>query len=396
MAYTALMLNYLLVFVPIAMLLEWVFHASPTLIFVAAALAILPLAGLMGQATEEISTRVGSAAGGLLNATFGNATELIIAFFALQAGKLEVVKASITGSILGNLLLVLGLALLLGGFKFKTQNFNLKNARLLSSMLFVSVLGLLIPALFDFGARSYAGVANPAGVDLSMSVATAVILIVLYAANVYFSLVSHKDMLSSAANDHADHETKWSIPVAVGVLLGATVLVAFMSEFLVGALESAAASLGLSEFFVGIIVLPIIGNAAEHSSAVLFAMKNKLDLAVTIALGSTIQVALLVAPLLVLLSLLIGKPMDLVLHNPFELAAVVAGVVIAASVSSDGETNWLEGALLLGMYFILAFAFFFFPAKMASKPAHTQMNVPALARAEVSSGWIAAGVLERV
>jgi len=384
LAYTALMLNYLLVFVPIAMLLEWVFHASPTLIFVAAALAILPLAGLMGQATEEIAARTGSAVGGLLNATFGNATELIIAFFALQAGKLEVVKASITGSILGNLLLVLGLALLLGGFKFKTQNFNLKNARLLSSMLFVSVLGLLIPALFDIGARDYAGVPNPANVDLSMSVATAVILIVMYAANVYFSLVSHKDLLSSA-DDEGHHEAKWSIPVAVGVLLGATVLVAFMSEFLVGALEPAAASLGLSEFFVGIIVLPIIGNAAEHSSAVLFALKNKLDLAVTIALGSTIQVALLVAPLLVLLSLLVGKPMDLVLHNPFELAAVVAGVVIAASVSSDGETNWLEGALLLGMYFILAFAFFFFPAKTASKPAHTLYSVPSLARADLTS-----------
>jgi len=380
------MLNYLLIFVPIAMLLEWVFHASPTLIFGAAALAILPLAGLMGRATEEIATRVGSAVGGLLNATFGNATELIIAFFALRAGKLEVVKASITGSILGNLLLVLGLALLLGGFKFKTQNFNPKNARLLSSMLFVSVLGLLIPALFDIGARGYAGVGNPASVDLSMSIATAVILILMYAANVYFSLVTHKDLLSSASDDqHSDdehHEAKWSVPIATGVLLGATVLVAFMSEFLVGALEPAAASLGLSEFFVGIIILPIIGNAAEHSSAVLFAMKNKLDLAVTIALGSTIQVALLVAPLLVLLSLMVGKPMDLVLHNPFELAAVVAGVVIAASVSSDGETNWLEGALLLGLYLILAFAFFFFPAKNQSKPAETRLTVPIFARAE--------------
>jgi len=384
------MLNYLLVFVPIAMLLEWVFHASPTLIFGAAALAILPLAGLMGQATEEIAARTGSAVGGLLNATFGNATELIIAFFALQAGKLEVVKASITGSILGNLLLVLGLALLLGGFKFKTQKFNPQNARLLSSMLFVSVLGLMIPALFDIGARGYAGVGNPASVDLSMSIATAVILILMYAANVYFSLVSHKDLLSSA-DDDAHHDTKWSVPVAVGVLLGATVLVALMSEFLVGALEPAAASLGLSEFFVGIIILPIIGNAAEHSSAILFAMKNKLDLAVTIALGSTIQVALLVAPLLVLLSLLVGKPMDLVLHNPFELAAVVAGVVIAASVSSDGETNWLEGALLLGLYLILAFAFFFFPAKTASKSIHTLYSVPAMSRQQVARAGVSSG-----
>ena len=379
MAYNALMLNYLLIFVPIAMLLEWVIHASPTLIFGTAALAILPLAGLMGRATEEIATRTGSAIGGLLNATFGNATELIIAFFALQAGKLEVVKASITGSILGNLLLVLGLALLLGGFKFKTQKFNSQNARILSSMLFVSVIGLMIPALFDIGARGYAGVKNPASVDLSMSIATAVILILMYAANVYFSLVSHKDLLSSADDEH--HETaKWSVPLAVGVLLGATAMVALMSEFLVGALEPAAASLGMSEFFVGIIILPIIGNAAEHSSAILFAMKNKMDLAITIALGSTIQVALLVAPLLVLLSLLVGQPMDLVLHNPFELAAVIAGVVIAASVASDGETNWLEGALLLGLYLILGFAFFFFPAKEESKPAETRLNAPAVSR----------------
>ncbi|MBB6098389.1 Ca2+:H+ antiporter [Deinobacterium chartae] len=357
------MLNWLLIFLPIAVYLEFT-HAPGTWIFIAAALAILPLAGLMGRATEELATKTGSAVGGLLNATFGNATELIIAFFALQAGKLEVVKASITGSILGNLLLVLGLAVFLGGLRFKTQVFNRHNAGLVTSLLTISVLGLLIPAMFDLASRSFAGERNPAGIDLSLSVATAVVLILIYIANIIFSLFTHKNVLSAHDEGHGEAHSgpAWSVPVAVGVLLAATVAVAFMSEFLVGSLEEATAALGLSEFFVGIILIPIIGNAAEHAAAIVFAMKNKMDLAVTIALGSTVQVALLVAPLLVLLSLLVGRPMDLVLHNPLELAAVVAGVVIANNIARDGESNWIEGLMLLGVYVILAFAFFFFPA----------------------------------
>lgn len=353
------MLNWLLIFVPIAIGLELT-HANGTLIFLASALAILPLAGLMGEATEELALRTGSTIGGLLNATFGNATELIIAFFALQAGKIDVVKASITGSILGNLLLVLGLAIFLGGLKHKTQHFNKQSAGLITSLLILSVLALMIPALFDIGSRSFAHIANPATIDLNVSVATAILLILVYIANIYFTLVTHKDILSSH-DDEGHSQPKWSVPVAVGVLLGSTVMVGFMSEFLVGSLEVATHALGLSEFFVGIILIPIIGNAAEHSSAILFAMKNKMDLAVTIALGSTIQVALLVAPLLVLLSLAIGKPMDLVLHNPLELMAIFAGVLIANSIAKDGETNWLEGLMLLVVYGILGFAFFYFP-----------------------------------
>ncbi|GGJ30199.1 calcium/proton exchanger [Deinococcus roseus] len=358
------MLNWLLIFIPIAVYLEFS-QGNAVWIFVASMLAILPLAGLMGRATEELAIRAGSAVGGLLNATFGNATELIIAFFALKAGKLDVVKASITGSILGNILLVLGLAVFLGGLKHKTQVFNQKNAGILTSLLTLSVIGLLIPAVFDLASVNFAHVAQPADLDFKVSVAAAIVLILIYLGNVYFSLVTHKDMLSP--HDDEEHEAAtWSVPMAVGVLLASTVAVGFMSEFLVGSLEEASHALGLSEFFVGIILIPIIGNAAEHASAVMFALKNKMDLAVTIAVGSTIQVALLVAPLLVLLGLTVGQKMDLVMHNPLELIAVAAGIVIANSIARDGESNWLEGLMLLGVYVLLAFAFFYFPTVSAA------------------------------
>lgn len=358
------MLNWLLIFLPIAVYLEFS-HGNPTWIFITSMIAILPLAGIMGRATEELAIRAGSTVGGLLNATFGNATELIIAFFALKAGKLEVVKASITGSILGNVLLVLGLAIFLGGLKHKTQVFSQKNAGILTSLLTLSVLGLLIPAVFDLASVNFANFAQPADLDFRLSVAVAIVLILIYLGNVYFSLVTHKDLLSG--HDESGHEVaKWSVPKALGILLASTVAVGFMSEFLVGSLEEASKTLGLSEFFVGIILIPIIGNAAEHASAVVFAMKNKMDLAVTIAIGSTIQVALLVAPLLVLLGLTVGQKMDLVLHNPLELVAVVAGIAIANSIAKDGESNWLEGMMLLGVYILLGFAFFYFPTVSAA------------------------------
>lgn len=354
-------LNLLLLFVPVTFWLE-LSHASDTLIFGAACLAILPLAGLMGQATEALAARTGSTVGGLLNATFGNATELIIAFFALSAGKFDVVKASITGSIIGNLLLVLGLSLFLGGLKYSQQKFNPHAAQTTASLLTISVIAFMVPALFDFTERSL-GVA-PENVlidDTHLALGVSIVLIVLYAANILFSLVTHKDLLSETDEEEA-HGRLWSPPLAVGVLLGATVLVGFMSEFLVGSLEGFTAAFGLSEFFVGLIIIPIVGNAAEHASAVVFALKNKMGLAVTIALGSTVQVALLVAPLLVVLSFVIGKPMDLVLNNSLELVALIGAVLIGNSVARDGETNWLEGFMLLGVYVILGIAFFFLPS----------------------------------
>ncbi|GMA16528.1 calcium/proton exchanger [Deinococcus metallilatus] len=354
-------LNVLLIFLPIAVFLE-VTHGSPTLIFLSAALAILPLAGIMGQATEQLAVRAGSTVGGLLNATFGNATELIIAFFALQAGKLEVVKASIIGSMLGNLLLVMGLAVFLGGLKYKEQRFNLKSATTVASLLAISVIALMIPTIFDLAARGITP-GRIEALDVNLSDATAVVLILVYLAYIYFTLVSHRDILSTADDPdaHDEHEGPlWSVPYAVGVLAAATIAVAFMSEFLVGTLDAATAALGLTEFFVGLILIPIIGNAAEHAAAVLFALRNKMDLSMTISLGSTVQVALLVAPLLVLAGLLVGQPMNLVV-TPLELAAIGAAVVIAGSVVRDGETNWLEGLLLLAVYVILALAVFFYP-----------------------------------
>jgi Ca2+:H+ antiporter len=365
------MLNWLLIFVPVAVFLELT-HANPTLIFIACCLAILPLAGLMGRATEELAVRTGPAIGGLLNATFGNATELIIAFFALRQGKIDVVKASITGSIIGNLLLVLGLALFLGGLRYQRQTFNSQNARVTGSLLIISMIAFLVPALFDFTEQQFGITADQIRIDdARLALGVSFILIGLYIANIIFSLFTHKDLLSTsdeASEEH--HEAKWSPLVATGVLLGAAVAVGFMSEFLVGSLEGFTAQFGLSEFFVGLIIIPIVGNAAEHAAAVVFAMKNKMDLGITIAIGSTIQIALLVAPLLVILSWIIGQPMDLVLNNPLELVTLVGSVLIANSVAQDGETNWLEGLMLLGVYAILAVAFFFLPSVSGAVSGH--------------------------
>jgi Ca2+:H+ antiporter len=357
------MLNLLLVFVPAAFILEFLVKVDPVWIFVVSCLAILPLAGLMGRATEELAARAGATIGGLLNATFGNATELIIAFFALQAGKFDVVKASITGSIIGNLLLVLGLAVFLGGLRYSKQTFNPSNARVAASLLIISVIAFLVPALFDLSERQFGIKPDQIKIDdANLALGVSVILLALYAANIIYTLISNRDLLSSADEEYEEHTATWSVPVALGVLLGATVLVGFMSEFLVGSIEGFTKTFGLSEFFVGLIIIPIVGNAAEHASAVVFAIKNRMELAVTIAIGSTIQVALLVAPILVLLSWVIGKPMDLVLNNPLELVTLVGAVLIGNSVAQDGETNWLEGFMLLGVYAILAVAFFFLPS----------------------------------
>ena len=356
-------LGILLIFIPVALFLDFT-HGNGTLVFAASALSIVPLAGLMSRATEQLAHRLGSTVGGLLNATFGNATELIIAFLALSAGKIEVVKASIVGSILGNLLLVLGVSLLLGGFKFKEQRFSVKIAGTIASLLTISVLALLIPTIFGVTARSV-DPAQVIGLDRQLSDAAAVALILLYVGYLIFTLRTHSDRLASVdegAWDAGGHAPQWSLPLAAGALLVATVAVGFMSELLVGSIDAATSSLGLSEFFVGLIVLPIIGNAAEMAAAVTFALKNRMELTISIALGASVQIALLVAPLLVLAGLLLGKPLDLVV-TPLELVAVSGAVLVVNSVVRDGETNWLEGLMLLAVYVILAFAVFFFPVK---------------------------------
>lgn len=325
-------------------------HFSPTLMFILAALAIVPLAGLMGEATEEIAFYTGPRIGGFLNATFGNATELIISFFALKAGLFDVVKASIAGSVLGNILMVLGLSMLAGGIKYKTQTFNKQSIEVSSSMLLFAVIGLTVPAIFTYTLPQELLNTQYEG----LSVIVAVVMFGIYLLSLYFSFYTHKDIYH--VKHEEEGEAKWSLKKAIMVLVGATVLIGVESEFFVSAVEPMTQAVGLSEFFVGIILVPIIGNAAEHSTAVVMAMKNKMDVAVEIALGSSLQIILFVTPILIFLSLLF-TPMSIV-FNLFELVALIAAVLIANRVSSDGESNWLEGVQLLAVYLIMAVAFF--------------------------------------
>ena len=342
-------LEWLLVFVPISLFSDFLLHIE-LLTFLSAAAAILPLAGIIGRATEQLALHAGERVGGLLNATFGNVTELIIAIFLILEDELDIVKASLTGSILGNLLLVLGLSLLAGGLRHKEQKFNAQAAGIHASSLALAVTGLLMPALFlqttgrhDFVQREV------------VSGVVAGVLMLLYAAALTFTMVTHEHLFHTPSEGEAP---RWSRNKAGFVLLGATAMVALESEVLVGALEPALKDLGLSKFFVGLIVVPIIGNAAEHSSAVLFAIRNKLDVTLEIAIGSSVQIALFVAPVLVFISLVVGHPMDFV-FSTFEIAAVGLSMLIVALISLDGRSNWLEGAQLIGAYTIMAISFFF-------------------------------------
>ena len=365
-----------LVFIPITLVLEYVVHASPTTLFLTSAVAIVPLAGLMGKSTEMLAEHVGAGLGGLLNATFGNAAELIIAIFALKAGLHDLVKASLTGSIIGNILLVFGLGALLGGLKFRRQVFNRTAARLGATLLLLSAVGLIIPSLLHFtrggaGAASGAAVAGDAAtVSGSLSLEIAVVLIVCYGLSLVFAFTTHADLYRGASH-HGDHGeggegghaagAAWSKGKSFAVLLTAAAFVGWMSEILVGGAEDAAHSLGMNEVFVGVIVVALVGNAAEHSTAVLVALRNKMDLSLQVAVGSSLQIALFIAPLLVFLSYAIGPaPMDLV-FTPLEVAAVAISVIVVGQISGDGETHWMEGVLLLGVYVLLGLAFFNLP-----------------------------------
>ena len=354
-------LNLLLIFVPIAIVLELVVHARAEWIFVTSCLAIIPLAGLMGKATEHLAERVGEGIGGLLNATFGNAAELIIAIMALRAGLYDVVKASLTGSIIGNILLVFGLSALVGGARFSIQTFNKTAANLGTTMLTLAAIGLVVPAIFHFVVEG--SPVKVAEQDLSLEIA--IILMTTYILSLVFTLRTHKHLYAGGHGEDADEAlgTKgWSTRKSALVLLIATAFVALMSEFLVGAVQATAKSFGMTEVFVGVILVAIIGNAAEHSTAVLMAIKNKMDIAINIAVGSSIQIALFVAPLMVFLSYVIGpQPMDLIFTN-FEVLAITLSVAIMALISQDGESNWMEGVQLLAVYAILGIAFYFLPA----------------------------------
>ena len=345
----------LLLFIPIAFIVKFL-HLSEIWLFVTSAAAIIPLAKILGAATEELALRVGSGIGGLLNATFGNAVEMIIAFFALQAGLYEVVKASITGSIIGNVLFVLGLAIFLGGLGRDKQTFNRTAAGVSASQLTLAAAGLFIPAAF--------ALTTPASeltefLREEVSIGVALLLLASYIAQLIFFLRTHKHLYTE--EEELDmHGQAWSIRHSIIVLVGATIFVAFMAEFLVEGVNYLTEQLGFTELFVGVILVALIGNAAEHLTAVIVAMKNKIDLAVNIAMGSTLQVALFVAPVLVLVGFFIGKPLDL-FFSLFELAAIGVTMLIINNITQDGESNWFEGLQLLALYAILAVAFFFHP-----------------------------------
>jgi Ca2+:H+ antiporter len=354
---------FLGVFIPVAVALELA-HADPLLIFGAAALGVIPTAAVMGEATEHLAAKTGPGIGGLLNVTFGNAPELIIAFFALREGLQEVVKASIVGSIIGNILLVLGAAMFVGGLKREKQTFNRTAASAQSGMLLLALTALILPAVFQLvhggGLPSVAEDRVNFGSDVEkLSFGVAVVLMLSYVAGLIFSLRTHRSLFNPFEEETAEEEGGWSMKrsfVALGV---AAVLVGVMSEVLVGSITEASDTIGLSEFFVGVFVVAIVGNAAEHWVAVLVAAKDKMDLAVSIAVGSSAQIALFVAPLLVLLSFVIGPaPMALV-FNGYELGGLVFAVLIANHITADGESNWFEGVQLLSLYAVLGLVFYF-------------------------------------
>ncbi len=360
-----LSLDWLLLFVPVSLALRFVpGWQNETALFICSGLAIIPLAGIMGHATEHLSERMGQGIGGLLNATFGNAAELIIALMALNKGLLGVVKASLTGSIIGNILLVLGASALAGGVKFRELRFNRTAIQTSTTSLTLAAIALLIPTVFHLVGSTHPGGWTP---ELSqrLSIAIAVVLFVTYICSLIFSLRTHKQLFAGEAAHHdaekGGAEETWSRGKSVLVLLVATSFVALLSEFLVGSVEAARTKLGVTEVFIGVIVVAIIGNAAEHSTAVWMAMKNKMDLSLGIAIGSSLQIALFVAPLLVFVSGFMGHPMDLEFTIP-EVVAVIAAVHIVAQIGNDGETNWLEGIQLLAMYIILGILFYFLPA----------------------------------
>lgn len=345
-------LNILLIFLPIAFVAElsaW----NPTLIFITAALAVIPLSGLLGDATEELAGRTGPQIGALINATLGNAAELIITILAIRQGLLDLVRASIVGSIIGNILLVLGAAFLLGGLKHGTQKFSPSQSGLNATLLVMAAVVLTVPSFFAFAIEP-----DTQRVE-ELSLLTAAVIIVVYVLSVFYTL---RAKAGDPLTREAAHEPHVSLRMAIVLLIVSTALIAVMSEFLVGAVEPMTAQLGISELFVGIILVPIIGNIAEHVVAIEVAIKDKMDLSLGIAIGSSLQVALLVAPLLVFIARFgFGQYLTLEFTS-FELVALLASCFIAAAVSMDGRSNWLEGALLIALYLIVAIAFFFLPA----------------------------------
>ncbi|MDF0644233.1 MAG: calcium/proton exchanger [Nitrospira sp.] len=350
-------LNLLLVFIPVALALDW-YEANPIAVFCASALAIVPLAGLMGQATEQLSIYVGATIGGLMSASLGNAPELIISGFALKEGLSDVVKASITGSILGNLLFSLGLSMIVGGWGRVRQKFNKTVAGVNGGLLFVAAIGLLIPALFHFAT----------GKEREVSTEISLVLFLAYIASLVFTLKTHRQLIETepgafgpTTTQVEEEEGRWGKGKTIAVLAGVTVLIAIMSEILVGAIEPASAAIGFTPIFAGVIFLALIGNAAEAMNAVRFARNDQMDLAFGIAVGASTQVALFVAPALVFFGYVVGQPMNL--HfTYFEIIAIALTVAVVSRLTADGECHWMEGVMLVSIYLMFGIGFFFLPA----------------------------------
>jgi Ca2+:H+ antiporter len=352
-------LNWLLPFIPIAVVVEHTWPHAHTWIFFAACAAIIPIAALIVESTEHIAVHTGDAVGGLLNATFGNAPELIIAVVALKAGLLDMVRASLIGAILANLLLALGVAFLLGGLRYRNQEYNAGASRVYSSMMLIAVISLAAPSTFSRFFSSEVVMRE----EQLLNLGVAIVLLIGYALYLLFMLGTHPEFFSAPATEEEqrDHPGSWGLPRAVGSLLIASVLAAWMSEILVGAAEGTGKSLGMSETFIGIVILAIVGGAAESGSAISMAMKNKMDLTVGIALGSCIQIALFVAPALVLLSYAVApRPLELSFGRP-ELGSLFLAVLMGTMVAGDGRSNWYKGVQLIMVYAIMAFLFYFMP-----------------------------------
>ena len=348
------MFTWLLLLVPISVALAAVTTPTSLWTFAVATAAVVPLAESIRRATEHLARRAGPAIGGLLNVSFGNTAELVLALFVLASGKPDVVKAQLTGSIIGNSLLGLGLAIVVGSFGRDKQTFKRARAGQLSSLLVLSMIALLLPAVFDYVVSTDA---SRRGLDERLSLGVSVVLISVYAANLAYTLVTHRDVFAFAHHG-VDEPAGWPLWQALAVLAGGTVATAVEAHFISGALTSAASAVGVSEFFLGVILLALVGNAAEYVSAVYFARQDRMGLAISIAVGSTIQIALLVAPLLVLVSAFGGKPMNLVFSSPLELIAIATVAFAVNAVTQDGETTWFEGVLLLSIYVLLGLAFY--------------------------------------
>jgi Ca2+:H+ antiporter len=343
----------LLSFVPVSLVLKYLVHASPVWVFLTGAIAVAALADWIRRATEQLAERAGSAIGGLLNITFGSIAELALALFILAQGDVAVVKAQITGSIIGTSLFGLGLAMLVGGLSRERQMFNRANAGLLSTLLLLVLIALLLPAVFDITAR--AGIADTTETDELLSIGASAVLLLLYGANLVFTLITHHDVF---AGEEPRAEPGWSLPRSLTVLIGATVAVALEAELISDAVTATAAQIHVSTVFLGVIVLALVGTSADLFAAVAFARQDKMNIVLSICIGSAIQMALVVAPLLVLLSWLIGHPMNLVFDSPLDLFAIAGTAFVVRAIAADGETTWFEGLLLVGVYVLFGLGFF--------------------------------------